>query len=298
MTPGVGYIGLGNIGAPMAARILSPGGFALTVWNRTAAKMAPLAAAGATAAVSAADTAAKSDIVFLCLDSADAVEAVVFGPDGVAAGGKGRTKLLVDNSTLHPQRTRELATRLRSSTGIGWLDIPVSGGPGGAAAGTLAAMAGGDAAELEVVRPVVMSYASRLTHMGPIGSGQATKACNQIINFGTIAAIAEAYNVGAHFGLDVEKLPEAVSGGFADSNMLREIGRARAAGESQNVTLLMQSLLGIYEGRIEPALAGKLGILMKDLGIALDLGRTTGAALPVLSQFDNFFRILHHQKQR
>jgi 3-hydroxyisobutyrate dehydrogenase-like beta-hydroxyacid dehydrogenase len=97
MTTSVGYIGLGNIGAPMAARILSPGGFSLTVWNRTVAKMAPLVAGGATAAVSAADTAAKSDLVFLCLDSADAIEAVVFGPNGVAAGGKGRTRLLVDN---------------------------------------------------------------------------------------------------------------------------------------------------------------------------------------------------------
>jgi len=158
--------------------------------------------------------------VCLCLDSAYAVETVVFGLEGIVAGGKGRTRLVVDNSTLHPLRTRELAERLRSEAGIGWLDIPVSGGPVGAVAGTLAAMAGGDAEELEVVRPVVMSYANRLTHMGPIGSGQATKACNQIINFGTIAAIAEAFNVARHFGLDAEKLPEAIAGGFADSNML------------------------------------------------------------------------------
>jgi 3-hydroxyisobutyrate dehydrogenase-like beta-hydroxyacid dehydrogenase len=292
----VGYIGLGKIGAPMAARILSPGGFPLTVWNRTSEKMTPLVAAGATAAASAAEVAKQSDIVFLCLDSADAVEHVVFGPDGVASGGKGRTRLVVDNSTLHPLRTRELAKRLHSEAGIGWLDIPVSGGPGGATAGTLAAMAGGDAAELDIVRPVVMSYANRLTHMGPIGSGQATKACNQIINFGTVAAIAEAYNVAAHFGLDADKLPEAIAGGFADSNMLREIARARAAGENGSVALLMQSLLEIYEGRINPALAGKLNVLMKDVGIALDLARTTGAAVPVLSLLDNLFRILHHQK--
>jgi 3-hydroxyisobutyrate dehydrogenase-like beta-hydroxyacid dehydrogenase len=292
----VGYIGLGKIGAPMAERILSPGGFSLTVWNRTAEKMGPLVAAGAKPAATAAEVAAASDVVCLCLDSAYAVETVVFGPEGIVAGGKGRTRLVVDNSTLHPLRTRELAERLRSEAGIGWLDIPVSGGPVGAVAGTLAAMAGGDAEELEVVRPVVMSYANRLTHMGPIGSGQATKACNQIINFGTIAAIAEAYNVAGHFGLDAEKLPEAIAGGFADSNMLREIARARAAGENGNVALLMQSLLEVYEGRVNKALAGKLNILMKDIGIALDLSRSTGAATPVLGLLDNFFRILHHQK--
>ena len=292
----VGYIGLGKIGAPMAERILSPGGFSLTVWNRTAEKMGPLVAAGAKPAAIAAEVAAASDVVCLCLDSAYAVETVVFGPEGIVAGGKGRTRLVVDNSTLHPLRTRELAERLRSEAGIGWLDIPVSGGPVGAVAGTLAAMAGGDAEELEVVRPVVMSYANRLTHMGPIGSGQATKACNQIINFGTIAAIAEAFNVAGHFGLDADKLPEAIAGGFADSNMLREIARARAAGENGNVALLMQSLLEVYEGRVNKALAGKLNILMKDIGIALDLSRATGAATPVLALLDNFFRILHHQK--
>jgi 3-hydroxyisobutyrate dehydrogenase-like beta-hydroxyacid dehydrogenase len=292
----VGYIGLGKIGAPMAERILSPGGFSLTVWNRTAEKMGPLVAAGAKPAATAAEVAAASDVVCLCLDSAYAVETVVFGLEGIVAGGKGRTRLVVDNSTLHPLRTRELAERLRSEAGIGWLDIPVSGGPVGAVAGTLAAMAGGDAEELEVVRPVVMSYANRLTHMGPIGSGQATKACNQIINFGTIAAIAEAFNVARHFGLDAEKLPEAIAGGFADSNMLREIARARAAGENGNVALLMQSLLEVYEGRVNKALAGKLNILMKDIGIALDLSRATGAATPVLGLLDNFFRILHHQK--
>jgi 3-hydroxyisobutyrate dehydrogenase-like beta-hydroxyacid dehydrogenase len=292
----VGYIGLGNIGAPMAARIISPGGFFLTVWNRTPEKMEPLVAAGAKRATSAAEVAAASDIVCLCLDSADAVEKVVFGAEGIVSGGKGRTRLVVDNSTLHPLHTREFAERLRCSAGMGWLDIPVSGGPVGATAGTLAAMAGGDAEELESVRPVIMSYANRLTHMGPIGSGQATKACNQIINFGTIAAIAEAYNVAGHFGLDPERLPEAIAGGFADSNMLREIARARAEGESKSVALLMQSLLDFYDGRINKALAGKLNILMKDVGVALDLARATGAAAPVLGLFDNFFRVLHHQK--
>lgn len=295
MSVSVGYIGLGEIGAPMARRILSPGGFALSIWNRTAAKMAPLVEAGATPTVSAAEVAAQSDVVCLCLDSPAAVEQVVFGPDGVAAGGSGRTKILIDNSTLHPQVTRDCAARLRATAGIGWLDIPVSGGPGGAAAGTLAAMAGGDAADVEAVRPIVMSYANRLTHMGPTGSGQATKACNQVINFGTIAAIAEAYGLGARFGLDFEKLPEAIAGGYADSNMLREIARARAAGRNSGVADIMQALMDLYAGRIDSARAQTFGLLMKDLGIALDLARTTGAPTPVLALFDNFMRAIHHQ---
>ncbi len=289
----VGFIGLGNIGLPIAARIRA-GGFDLVVWNRTPDKMRPLLAAGATPASSAADLTRRVDIVCTCVSNTEAVEAVVFGADGIAAGA-GRARLLLDNSTIHPLRTRVMAERLQEATGIGWLDVPVSGGPVGAEAGTLAAMAGGDAAELDIARPVIMTYANRVTHMGPVGSGQATKACNQVINFATIAAIAEAFNLGTHFGLQVERLPEALGGGFADSNMLREYARATANGENGGITLLINALIALYQGAVDPALKGRLSTLLKDIGIALDLGRASGGTMPLTGVVDSFYRILHHQ---
>ncbi|MGI4812768.1 MAG: NAD(P)-dependent oxidoreductase [Janthinobacterium lividum] len=290
----VGYIGLGDIGAPMAERIRG-GGFELLVWNRSPKKMAPLVAAGAVAAASAADLARRCDIVCLCLTNAEAVEAVVFGPEGVAAGA-GRVKVLVDNSTIHPVRTQQFAEQLRTATGIHWLDVPVSGGPVGARAGTLAAMAGGDAADLELASPVIKTYSNHITHMGPTGCGQATKACNQVVNFATMGAIAEAVSLGAHFGLDIKRLPEAWAGGLADSNMLREYARATSLGEERGITALINGLIKLYDGDVDARLRGRLGILLKDFGIGLDLGRATGSAMPISSVLDSLYRVLHHQR--
>ncbi|MDO8706608.1 MAG: NAD(P)-dependent oxidoreductase [Sulfuricaulis sp.] len=290
----IGFIGLGDIGAPMATRILM-GGFDLVVWNRTASKMDPLVAAGATVARSAADLARRCDIVCLCVDSPQAIEEIVFGLDGVVAGA-GRARLLLDNSTTHPQRTREMAQRLKEMTSMAWLDVPVSGGPVGARAGTLAAMAGGDAADLDFARPIIMSYANRVTLMGSVGCGQATKACNQVINFGTIAALAEALTLGERYGLDVSRLPEALSGGFADSNIMKEYDRCVTNNDFTGIGLLVRALGMLYQGDIHPALGGKLGLLMKDIGIALELGHHTSSAMPLMGLLDAQFRVIHNHK--
>lgn len=174
----IGFVGLGDIGEPMAMRILEAG-FPLRVYNRTAAKTQPLTARGAQSAASAAELARECDIVFLCVSDTAAVEQVVFGPGGIAEGGR-PGQLVVDLSTIHPVQTQEMAQRLAAGHGIAWVDAPVSGGPAGARAGTLAVMAGGGAEDVERVRPVLMSFAGRVTHMGPVGCGMATKACNQI----------------------------------------------------------------------------------------------------------------------
>ena len=293
MKPVVGYAGLGAIGAPMAGRILA-GGFDLAVWNRSPARMQALVTQGAAAASSPADLASRCDIVFLCVDSAEAIEAIVFGPQGIVAGGRGR--LLVDSSTTHPLRTREMAKRLGEATGMGWLDVPVSGGPVGARAGTLAAFVGGDEADLEFARPVIATFAGQITHMGGHGAGQATKACNQVINFATMAAIAEAMSLAERFGMDSSRLPEALAGGFADSGMLREYARTNSAEGGVGLARLMNSLADLYQGRIDPAWAGRMGMAMKDSGIALDLGREAGSPMPLMSLFDNLIRTLHHQR--
>src|SRR5258708_18126359 len=107
-------------------------------------------------------------------------------------------------------------------------------------------MAGGEAQDLECARPIIMSYANRLTHMGPVGSGQATKACNQLINFVGVAAVADAIHLGTGFGIDIEKLPEALSGGFADNPILPEYARGKAARGAQAITFLCPWLLTFY----------------------------------------------------
>ena len=111
-------------------------------------------------------------------------------------------KLVVDFSSIHPDAARSIAARLKATNGMGWIDAPVSGGTKGAEEGTLAVMAGGDAADIERVRPYVLAMARRLTHMGPTGAGQTTKLCNQIIVRLRMAVLAEATRLASNAGID------------------------------------------------------------------------------------------------
>ncbi|MFP6756592.1 MAG: NAD(P)-dependent oxidoreductase, partial [Alphaproteobacteria bacterium] len=170
--PKIGYIGIGLMGAPMAKRLVEAG-YQVTIWGRTEAKLAPVLAAGAALADSAADVARAADIVFTCLSDTEAVEAVVFGEGGIAAGA-GAGKILVDMSSIRPEAAREMATRLRDATGMGWIDAPVSGGVVGSETGALTVMAGGGQEDFDRASPVVAHLAKRFTLMGPNGAGQAT----------------------------------------------------------------------------------------------------------------------------
>lgn len=226
-TPRLGYAGIGLMGEPMSLRLLAAG-YRLSVWNRSRDKLAKAVAAGATEATTPADLARRSDIVMMCLTDQKAVEAVVFGPDGIA-GGAAAGSILVDFSSIDPDTTRAFARRLREEAGMGWIDAPVSGGPPGAAAGTLAIMCGGEAADVERARPVVAHVGQRFTHMGPSGAGQTTKLCNQIISACQLTAIAEAVRLAERAGVDASRLPEALKGGFADSIPLQLFGPRMAA---------------------------------------------------------------------
>src|SRR5260370_12638295 len=192
----LGYLGLGMMGFPMTLRLVNAG-YDVTVWNRSSGKAAALIEAGAKLAPQPRDVAAAASIIFMCLTDAAAVEEVVFGPDGLAtAAGSG--KLVVDFSSIHPDAARAIAVRLKIANGMGWIDAPVSGGTLGAAEGTLAVIAGGDATRIERVRPYVLATARRLTHMGPIGAGQTTKLCNQVIVRCAMAVLAEAAHAPVH----------------------------------------------------------------------------------------------------
>lgn len=267
------YIGLGLMGLPMTLRLLAAGE-AVHVWNRSAEKLKPAVAAGATAVATPRQAAAAADIVLMCLFDAKAVEAVVFGADGIASAA-GAGKVLVDHASIRPDKTREFAARLKQANGMEWIDAPVSGGVKGAADGTLAIMCGGDAAAFERARPVLANYAANINLMGPSGAGQVTKLCNQVIVGSNLAVLAEAIRLAQNAGVDARLLPKALAGGFADSKPLQ-----------------------IFAPRMIDRPADSIGAantMLKDLDTALDLGRETGTPLPVSGLAAQLLRTLAAQ---
>jgi 3-hydroxyisobutyrate dehydrogenase len=276
--PNVGYIGIGLMGKPMTLRLLAAG-YRTRVWNRSRAKLKEVLEKGAIEARTPAELTQASDIVFMCVTDTAAAEEVVFGPEGVARGAE-PGKTLVDLSSIRPDTTRIMAARLKEATGMAWVDAPVSGGVQGAAAGSLAIMAGGEAADIERVRPVVMTLCQRFTHMGPSGAGQTTKLCNQVIVGSTIAVLAEAVNLAERAGVDAKRLPEALTGGWADSKPF-QIFVPRMAGRT-------------FENP-----GGYVATMLKDLDTATSVGRANKAALPMTAAAAELMRVYlaHGQEQ-
>lgn len=258
--PSLGFAGIGLMGLPMCRRLLAAG-YSLTVWNRNPAKCAPLVEAGARQVATPAELCAQADVVMLCLADTAVVREVVFGPAGVAEGAK-PGQLLVDFSSLEPTATREMAAELADKTGMAWLDSPVSGGVVGAEAGSLAIMVGGDAADLDRVRPVLLELGQRVTHMGGVGAGQVTKACNQMIVACNALVIAEVVALAEQAGVDASLIAEALAGGFADSRPLQILAPQMA------------------ESRFEPV-KWHVRTLLKDLDTAVKFSRETGSATPI-----------------
>lgn len=258
--PSLGFAGIGLMGLPMCRRLLAAG-YSLTVWNRNPAKCAPLVEAGARQVATPAELCARADVVMLCLADTAVVREVVFGPAGVAEGAK-PGQLLVDFSSLEPTATREMAAELADKTGMAWLDSPVSGGVVGAEAGSLAIMVGGAEADLQRVRPVLLELGQRVTHMGGVGAGQVTKACNQMIVACNALVIAEVVALAEQAGVDASLIAEALAGGFADSRPLQILAPQMA------------------ESRFEPV-KWHVRTLLKDLDTAVKFSRETGSATPI-----------------
>lgn len=203
------------MGVPMAKRLLQAG-IELSVWNRTATACEPLRAAGALVFASARELAANVDVLMLCVSDSAAVEAICHDADGIFASAHSGL-IVVDHSSIAADVTRQLAAELRQIANAEWVDAPVSGGVAGAENGRLVIMAGGKAAAIDAVRPVLAHYSQRITRMGDVGAGQVTKICNQLIVAANSVLIAEAVALAERAGVDASLLAPALAGGFADS---------------------------------------------------------------------------------
>jgi 3-hydroxyisobutyrate dehydrogenase len=217
--PRIGYVGVGLMGLPMVRRLVSLG-YPVTAYDVLPRQNAAARDAGAQVAGSPADAACGADVVLLNLPTTDTVEAAVFGDAGVA-GVLQPPQLLVDFSTVKVDKGRSFAARLRQATGCGWVDAPVSGGPPASGSGTLTVMAGGDAADIARIAPLMADIAARCTHMGPSGSGLVAKMINQLIVGCTHAVLAEALVMAEAAGIDAARVPECLAGGHADGSLLQ-----------------------------------------------------------------------------
>ena len=265
----IGFVGLGIMGASMARNLMSRG-FRLRVYNRTAAKTKELADAGAIACRTPGEVAHGAQAVITIVTDAPDVEAVTFGTEGVVSGAVSGT-LVIDMSTISPERTRLFAERL-AAHGLRPLDAPVSGGDVGARNATLTIMVGGESADFELARPVLEAMGRRVTHLGPAGAGQVAKACNQILAAINLMGVVEALSLGSAAGLDLERLLAAVSGGAAHSWALDQLGPR------------------IIRGDHAPGFMARL--LDKDLGIVDATARTAGLALPGTALVTQLFRAM------
>lgn len=218
--PRIAVLGIGMMGFPMARR-LCEAGCTVTVWNRSRSKAERLQPFGAAIADTPAEAVAQADLVITLLEHGGVVDDVLF-QQGTGAGLRPGT-LVVDMSSIQPRQAREHAARL-DALGVHHLDAPVSGGTVGAEQGTLAIMAGGDAADFERARPV-LELLGKPVHVGPHGAGQLAKLANQMIVGITIGAVAEALLLCEKGGANMAQVKQAITGGFADSRILQVHGQ-------------------------------------------------------------------------
>jgi 3-hydroxyisobutyrate dehydrogenase len=204
----IGFIGTGTMGQPMLANLVKKG-FAVVAYDIVPAALEAAARLGAVPAGSVREAAADGDLVITMLPSSSHVETVYLGSGGIAeSAAQGR--LCVDMSTIDPGTSQRVAARLKER-GLRFLDAPVSGGVGGAAAGTLAIMVGGDAGDLEDARPALAAMGANIIHVGAVGAGEVAKLCNNLISGSALIAVAEAFRIGEAFGVDPQILTNVIA---------------------------------------------------------------------------------------
>jgi 3-hydroxyisobutyrate dehydrogenase len=259
--PRIGFVGIGNMGWPMAKRVLG-GSFPLTVFDADPARVARFAAeTGSAGAASGAALAGAADVVITMLPTGAVVRDALLGAGGIARS-LARGAVVVDMSSSDPNGTRDLGRAL-GELGVALVDAPVSGGVPRAEAGTLAIMIGGeDEAAIARVRPVLETMGAKLFRTGPLGSGHAMKALNNYCAAAAFAATAEAVLVGQRFGLDPAVMVEVMNA---------------SSGRSFNTEIVFPD--HVVGGKFATGFA--LGLMAKDVKIAADLAREIGVETPL-----------------
>jgi 2-hydroxymethylglutarate dehydrogenase len=222
MAVSVGFIGLGNMGNPMAGNVLK-NGFPVTVFDKNAKAMENLVKAGATAGASARQVAESVEVLLTCLPGSPEVEELYLGPAGLIELAK-PGNVLVDMSSVLPSTPRRLEPLARAR-GVQFLEAPVSGGVTGARAATLAVMTGGDAEVLERVRPILRSVGPNIYHVGPVGAGNTVKAINNMMASVNALAMMEGMVLGMKSGLDLKTLYDIIKDSSGNSNALARVPR-------------------------------------------------------------------------
>jgi len=259
--PTVGFIGLGIMGLPMAKNLLDAG-YSVVGHNRSDEPTEELVEYGGEDGGSPAGVAEESDVVMLCLPDSPAVEDVVLGKDSESdpvVDGLSDGMTLIDHSTISPTVTEDLADRLEE-LGVSMLDAPISGGEIGAIEGTLSIMVGGDEAVLDEYRDLFEVVGETITHTGPSGAGQTTKAANQIVVAAQMVGVSEALVFADRAGADLDAVVDAISGGAAGCWTLDN--RAK----------------DMIRGDFDPGFFAEYQY--KDLRIATDAGEAFGAPMP------------------
>jgi 3-hydroxyisobutyrate dehydrogenase len=204
----VGFIGTGTMGQPMLANLVKKG-FEVVAYDVVPAALDAAARLGAAPAGSIRETATEADLVITMLPSSANVEAAYLGAAGIIEGAE-PGRLCVDMSTIDPGTSQRVAARLKER-GLRFIDAPVSGGMGGAAAGTLAIMVGGDAHDLEEARPALAAMGGNIIHVGAVGAGEVAKLCNNLISGSALIAVVEAFRIGEAFGVDLQILTNVIA---------------------------------------------------------------------------------------
>ena len=268
----IGFIGLGIMGKPMSGHLVAAG-HTVRVYDHHEPPVKELAAKGAVACRSSAEVAEKADIIIIIVPDTPDVEAVLFGPKGVAETVK-KGSVVVDMSSISPIATKEFAEKL-AAKGVEMLDAPVSGGQVGAEQATLSIMVGGKADVFSKIKPYFELMGKNIVHIGPSGDGQTCKVANQIVVALTIEAVGEALLLAAKAGADPAKVREALLGGFAQSRILDLHGQRMIA------------------RTFNPGF--RIRLHQKDLNLALQTARSLGLSLPNTATAQELFNAVAAQ---
>jgi 3-hydroxyisobutyrate dehydrogenase len=271
----IGFIGTGTMGQPMLANLVKKG-FAVIAFDVVPAALETAVRLGAERANSAGEAAANGELVITMLPSSANVEAVYLGSGGIAESAA-RGRLCVDMSTIDPGTSQRVAARLKER-GLRFLDAPVSGGVGGAAAGTLAIMVGGDAGDLAEARPALAAMGSNIIHVGAVGAGEVAKLCNNLISGSALIAVAEAFRIGEAFGVDPQILTSVIA-------------------KSSGATWVMERMHPV-PGIVDSAASSRqyapgfmTDLMAKDLGVAVSAAREKRVPVVVAPAAQQLYRM-------